>query len=101
MDFEVASFFWNGGYYNGLPSVQKVSSACTEVEKSEVDIKNGILISLLELFHGIVVGRNKAFVVSKMTLGRRGAGGFFPFSKTFDEFFHWIHGSKDSIFRLE
>ena len=34
MDFEVATFFWNGGCHNGLPSVERVSSVGTEVEKS-------------------------------------------------------------------
>ena len=65
-----------------------------------MNIKDEICISLLELFHGIVVGRNKAFVVSKMTLGRRGAGGFFPFAESFYEFFHfntWLKGFNFSV----
>ena len=95
MDFEVASFFGNGGCHNGLPSVERVSSASTEIEKSQMNIKDRICISLLKLFHGIIVRRDKTYVVSKMTLGRRGAGGLFPFSKTFDEFLHsdtWLKG---------
>ena len=55
-------------------------STCTEVEKSEVDIKNGILISLLKFFPGIVVGRDKTFVMAKMMLGRRCAGGLSLFA---------------------
>ena len=60
-----------------------------------MNIKDRICISLLELFHAIVVGRDKTFVVSEMTLGRRGAGGLFPFTESFDEFFHfntWFKG---------
>ena len=65
-----------------------------------MDIKDRICISLLKFFHVIVVGRYKTFVVTEMTLGRRGAGGFFPFSKIFDEFLHfytWFKGLYFSI----
>ena len=60
-----------------------------------MNIKDRICISLLELFHAIVVGRYKTLVMPEMTLGRGDAGGFLPFSKTFDEFFHfntWLKG---------
>ena len=41
------------------------------------------------------MGRDKTLVMTKMTLGRRGAGGLFPFLKTFDEILHsdtWFKG---------
>ena len=60
-----------------------------------MNIKDGIFISLLELFHGIVVRRDKTLAVSTMTSGRRCAGCFFPFVESFDEFLHsdtWLKG---------
>ena len=54
-----------------------------------MNIKDRICISLLELFHAIVVGRYKTLVMAEMTLGGRCAGGLLPFAESFDEFFHF------------